>query len=52
MTNDHMIILAEMEKLSLLDLNGRQIKNGIKKSQLLASRWKAKLSYEHIKLAI
>ncbi|TKA64860.1 hypothetical protein B0A49_08004 [Cryomyces minteri] len=47
-TNDHTITAAEMEKLSLLDLNGRQIKNVIKKSKLPVSRRKAKLSYEHI----
>ena len=50
--NDHTITAAEMEKLSLLDLNGRQFKNMIKKSKLLASRWKAKLSYEHIKTVL
>lgn len=51
-TNDHTITEAEMENLSLLDLNGRQIKSVIKKSKLLASRRKAKLSYEHIKTVL
>lgn len=49
-TNDHTITATEMKKLSLLNLNGRQIKNVIKKSKLLTSRRKAKLSYEHIRL--
>ena len=52
MSSDHTVTAAEMEKLSLLDLNGRQIKNVIKKSKLLALRRKAKLSYEHIKTVL
>ena len=51
-TNDHTITAVEMEKPSLLDFNRRQIKNVIKKSKLLASRRKAKLSYEHIKTVL
>ena len=51
-TIDHTIKAVEMEKLSLLDLNERQIKNVIKTSKLLASRRKASLSYEHIKTVL
>ncbi len=51
-TNDHTVTATEMKKLSLLNLNGRQIKNMIKKSKLLTSRRKAKLSYEHIKTVL
>ena len=50
--NDYMIKAAEIEMLFLYELSGRQIKNVIKKSKLVASRRKATLSYEHIKIVL
>ena len=41
-----------MKKLAMMELNGRQIKNIIKTSKLLASRRRAKLGYEHIKTVL
>jgi hypothetical protein len=38
----------QLDQLSLMSMNGRQIKNVLKTAQLLASRKEASLSYEHI----
>lgn len=51
-TNEHTITPAEMKKLSQIDLNGRQIKNVIKTSKLLAARRRTPLGYDHIKTVL
>ncbi|KAF2496777.1 P-loop containing nucleoside triphosphate hydrolase protein [Lophium mytilinum] len=38
----------QLDQLSLMNMNGRQIKNVLKTAQLLASRKDASLSYEHV----
>ncbi|OCK83952.1 P-loop containing nucleoside triphosphate hydrolase protein [Lepidopterella palustris CBS 459.81] len=38
----------QVDQLSLMNMNGRQIKNVLKTAQLLASRKEAKLSYDHV----
>ncbi|KAI8932392.1 hypothetical protein NX059_010579 [Plenodomus lindquistii] len=45
---DHVISKAELEELSRLTMNGRQIKNILKIARLLASRKDEKLAYEHV----
>ncbi|OCL09673.1 P-loop containing nucleoside triphosphate hydrolase protein [Glonium stellatum] len=38
----------QLDQLSLMNMNGRQIKNVLKTAQLLASRKEADLSYDHV----
>lgn len=45
---DHVITTKELDELSRLSMNGRQIKNILKIARLLASRQDAKLDREHI----
>lgn len=47
-TKPHAITERQMESLSLLDVNGRQIKNILKTSQLLANRKAEALKHAHI----
>lgn len=44
----HAISDRELESLSLMNMNGRQIKNVLKTAQLLASRKETELNYGHI----
>lgn len=44
----HMITKSELESLSRMSLNGRQIKNILKIARLLATRKEAKLCHDHI----
>lgn len=45
---DHSITTSQMDSLTRMNLNGRQIKNILKIARLLASRKEEKLSHEHI----
>ncbi|KAH9828061.1 ATPase family associated with various cellular activities (AAA) [Teratosphaeria destructans] len=47
-TLPHQLTEKHIDKLSRLNLNGRQIKNFLKTAQLLASRRGEGLSYEHV----
>lgn len=47
-TQEHCITDKQLFQLSLMNMNGRQIKNVLKTTQLLASRKEATLSYEHV----
>ncbi|KAF2768952.1 P-loop containing nucleoside triphosphate hydrolase protein [Teratosphaeria nubilosa] len=47
-TLPHQLTAKHIDKLSQLNLNGRQIKNFLKTAQLLASRRGEGLSYEHV----
>ena len=49
---DHELTEAQLEELAAVDLNGRQIKNVLKTSQLLACRKKTPLRYEYIKTVL
>jgi len=44
----HCISDDQLRRLSMMKMNGRQIKNVLKTAQLLASRKEATLSYEHV----
>ncbi len=46
---EHELTEANLEELAEMDLNGRQIKNLLKVSQLLACRKKVPLRFEHLK---
>jgi ATP-dependent 26S proteasome regulatory subunit len=46
--HEHELTAADLEDLSHLDLNGRQIKNVVKISMLLATRHKVPLNRQHI----
>lgn len=52
LTQPHVITKQEIRQLSLIKLNGRQIKNMLKTSQLLANRKAEALSYAHIKTVL
>ncbi|KAJ5935338.1 AAA family ATPase [Penicillium verhagenii] len=43
---------AQIDKLSLVDLNGRQIKNTLKTAGLLAWSQQAKLGYQHVQTVL
>lgn len=45
---EHSITPKELDSLTRMNLNGRQIKNILKIARLLASRKDEKLSYDHI----
>jgi hypothetical protein len=47
-TQPHAITAAQLETLSVMSMNGRQIKNILKTAQLLASRKEEALKYSHI----
>jgi hypothetical protein len=47
-SQEHTISKAELMELARMNLNGRQVKNILKISRLLASRKEEKLSYDHI----
>jgi hypothetical protein len=49
---DHELTTANIEDLADMDLNGRQIKNILKTSQLLACRRKTPLRYEYIQTVL
>jgi hypothetical protein len=49
---EHALSEEELGKLAGLELNGRQIKNMLKTSQLLACRKKTKLEYAHLKTVL
>lgn len=49
---DHELTEAHLKELAEVDLNGRQIKNVLKTSQLLACRKKTPLRYEYIKTVL
>ncbi len=49
---DHELTDAHLEELAEIDLNGRQIKNVLKTSQLLACRKKTPLRFEHLKTVL
>ncbi|KAF4542533.1 ATPAse AAA+ type core protein [Lasiodiplodia theobromae] len=44
----HAITSKQLDSLSLMNMNGRQIKNVLKTAQLLASRKETELTYEHV----
>ncbi|KAL1630041.1 hypothetical protein SLS54_000901 [Diplodia seriata] len=44
----HAITDRQLDSLSLMNMNGRQIKNVLKTAQLLASRKETALTYEHV----
>lgn len=44
----HTVTDRQLDTLSQMDMNGRQIKNVLKTAQLLAVRKEQKLSYEHV----
>jgi ATP-dependent 26S proteasome regulatory subunit len=46
--HEHELTDSDIEDLSQLDLNGRQIKNIVKISTLLATRYKKPLNRQHI----
>ncbi|KAI5247435.1 P-loop containing nucleoside triphosphate hydrolase protein [Aureobasidium subglaciale] len=48
LTQSHIIAKQEIRQLSLLKLNGRQIKNMLKTAQLLANRKAEPLAHKHI----
>ena len=48
-THPHQITSSNIDKLSQMSMNGREIKNILKSAQLLASREGKGLSYEHVK---
>jgi len=52
MTQPHAITTQEIRQLSLLKLNGRQIKNMLKTAQLLASFKAEPLAHKHIKTVL
>lgn len=43
---------AQLDKLSLIELNGRQIKNMLKIGGLVARSQKTKLGYQHIQAVL
>ena len=45
---ENTITATQLEQLSLMNMNGRQIKNVLKTAQLLAHRNESKLNHEHI----
>jgi SpoVK/Ycf46/Vps4 family AAA+-type ATPase len=49
---DHELTDAHLEELAEIDLNGRQIKNVLKTSQLLACRKKTPLRFEYLKTVL
>ncbi|TIA04199.1 P-loop containing nucleoside triphosphate hydrolase protein [Aureobasidium pullulans] len=52
LTRPHAITKQEIRQLSLLKLNGRQIKNMLKTAQLLANRKAEPLQHKHIKTVL
>lgn len=52
LTQPHAITKEEIRQLSLLKINGRQIKNMLKTAQLLANRKAEPLSHKHIKTVL
>ncbi|KAI9724291.1 MAG: hypothetical protein M1828_003715 [Chrysothrix sp. TS-e1954] len=49
---EHSISERELEKLALIEINGRQIKNALKTAQLLARKRVQKLGFEHVKTVL
>ncbi len=49
---EHELTGAQIDELAEVDINGRQIKNILKTSQLLACRKKTPLRYEYIKTVL
>jgi len=49
---EHELTDAQIDELAQVDINGRQIKNILKTSQLLACRKKTPLRYEYIKTVL
>ncbi|KAG9967677.1 P-loop containing nucleoside triphosphate hydrolase protein, partial [Aureobasidium melanogenum] len=52
LTQPHAITKREIRQLSLLKINGRQIKNMLKTAQLLANRKTEPLAHKHIKTVL
>ncbi|KAG9996491.1 P-loop containing nucleoside triphosphate hydrolase protein, partial [Aureobasidium melanogenum] len=52
LTQPHAITKPEIRQLSLLKINGRQIKNMLKTAQLLANRKAEPLAHKHIKTVL
>jgi len=50
--SEHQLDDAQLMELAAIDLNGRQIKNILKTSQLLACRRKVPLEYEHLRTVL
>lgn len=48
MSQEHSIKPTQLDLLSQMNMNGRQIKNVLKTAQLLAKRKKTPLSYQHV----